>query len=473
MNTLNVAKFGGTSMANFTAMDRCAQIVLADDNIRLVVVSASSGITNKLTALASAQCSNERREEIIAEITEQHNTILASISDEQVAKIQLDYLLLSLARVSEQLAKSNAQQAEAAGLADGAQQLVDELLSFGELLSSLIFTEVIRRRNPNCELFDARTVIQTDSYFGHAEPNIEQIGNMAQQWLQSRCENNIVVTQGFIGSDENGKTTTLGRGGSDYSAALFAEALDANNLQIWTDVDGIYTTDPRVTSAAQHIPELSFDEAAELSTFGAKVLHPSTLWPAIRQNISVFVGSSLDREACGTWIKKDVDSSPDYRAIAVRSNQTLVTVSSLNMLHSCGFLAKVFSVLAEHKISIDLVTTSEVSVALTLDVVGSQADTESGLCLLHQEVIDQLSELGEIKIKHGLALVAVVGNGIEQQAGATARILSTIRPYNLRMICHGASSHNICFWWNSMTQTMLFVRYIVNCLKRMSREYWV
>lgn len=433
MNTFNVAKFGGTSMADFAAMDRCAQIVMADDNIRLVVVSASSGITNKLTALASPSCTEENRQAVMTEITEQHNAILASISNEQVAKIQLDYLLMSLDRASAQIAKGHS------------LQLVDELLSFGELLSSLIFTQVLKRHSPTAELFDARTVMQTDSHFSHAEPKIDQIKIMTEQWLLSRVQNNVVVTQGFIGSDENGKTTTLGRGGSDYSAALFAEALDANNLQIWTDVDGVYTTDPRVAPNAQQIPELSFNEAAELSTFGAKVLHPSTLWPAIRQNINVFVGTSRDSTAAGTWIKKEINSSPNYRAIATRSNQTLITVNSLNMLHSYGFLAKVFAVLAEHKISVDLVTTSEVSVALTLDVVGSQAETDSGLCLLHQEVIDQLSKLGEVKIKHGLALIAVVGNGIEQQSGVSARIFSTISPYNLRMICHGASGHNICF----------------------------
>jgi aspartate kinase len=427
MNSFNVAKFGGTSMADFEAMDRCAQIVLADENIRLVVVSASSGITNKLTSLASPSCSLACRQSILTQITEQHNTILSAISDEQVAKIQLDYLLGSLSRVSEQIA------------AEHSLQLVDELLSFGELLSSLIFTQVLKRRAPGSELFDARTVIQTDSFFGRAEPQVEQISQMAEQWLLSRCQQNIVVTQGFIGSNDNGKTTTLGRGGSDYSAALFAEALNANNLQIWTDVDGIYTTDPHIAPNAQAIPELNFNEAAELSTFGAKVLHPSTLWPAIRQNISVYVGSSLDRSAQGTWIKKTINSAPNYRAIAKRSNQTLLTVTSLNMLHSYGFLAKVFAVLAQHKISVDLVTTSEVSVALTLDVVGSDADTD--LCLLKQVVMDELSELGEVKIQHGLALVALVGNNM----GVSSRVFSVLAPYNLRLICHGASGNNICF----------------------------
>lgn len=440
MSFINVAKFGGTSMADFEAMDRCAQIVMADQNIRLVVVSASSGVTNKLTRLASSngsveqntEQSAEQRAELISEIEAQHLAILACIEHAPGIRVQLDQLLTSLAQVAKQIA------------AEHSLQRVDEILSFGERLSSLIFTEVLRAHAPNCQRFDARQVIKTDSVFGHAEPQVGQIAEQAQLHLLAVCEKDIVVTQGFIGSDKNGTSTTLGRGGSDYSAALFAEALDANNLQIWTDVDGIYTTDPRIAPKARAIAELNFNEAAELSTFGAKVLHPSTLWPAIRHNINVFVGSSRDRHAAGTWIKKTVDSAPNYRAIAKRANQTLVTVNSIDMLHSYGFLAKVFAVLAEHKISVDLVTTSEVSVALTLDALGSET-ASAGLGVLNQTVIDKLSALGDVKISHDLALVALVGNQIDRQQGVSARVFGALSEYNLRLICHGASGHNICF----------------------------
>lgn len=431
MNTFNVAKFGGTSMADFSAMDRCAQIVLADNNIRLVVVSASSGITNKLLALAATSCTKTQRNELLTQIGQQHHQILAAIDDGQLIKTPLDELLLSLDRVAARIAEAHS------------AQLVDELLSFGERMSSLIFTAVLAQRVPGCQCFDARTVMQTDGFFNQAEPWIAQIKTLAGQELSARCQRSVVVTQGFIGSDENGNTTTLGRGGSDLSAALFAEALEADELQIWTDVDGIYTTDPRVVPNAIQIPELSFDEAAELSVFGAKVLHPSTLWPAIRQNIRVFVGNSRDRLAKGTWIKKTVASSPNYRAIATRSDQTLITLKSLKMLHNHGFLAKIFALLAEHKISVDLVTTSEVSVALTLDKIGSQDASGFDADIIHR-VVGQLSEWGEVSVEQGLALVAIVGNRIEQQSGISARIFSVLSPYNLRMICHGASGHNIC-----------------------------
>jgi aspartate kinase len=431
MSFFNVAKFGGTSMADFEAMQRCAQIVMADQNIRLVVVSASSGITNKLTTLASTRCTHTQRDELIGQIKQQHVDILRSFKNNAAISGQLEVLLSALAQVSAEIATCHS------------LQRVDEILSFGEQLSSLIFCAVLKQHAADCERFDARDVMQTDSVFGHGEPQIDKIEQLAREHLLNRCQNNIVVTQGFIGRDQNGATTTLGRGGSDYSAALFAEALGANNLQIWTDVDGIYTTDPRIAPKARAIAELNFNEAAELSTFGAKVLHPSTLWPAIRQNISVFVGSSRDRLASGTWIKKTVESAPNYRAIAKRAKQTLVTVNSLNMLHSYGFLAKVFAVLSEHKISVDLVTTSEVSVALTLDALGSEADDSAGL--LNQVVIDELSALGEVKIDQNLALVALVGNNIESQSGVSAKVFNALSEYNLRLICHGASGHNICF----------------------------
>ena len=428
MNNLNVAKFGGTSMADFTAMNRCANIVLADSNIRLVVVSASSGVTNQLIELCSGECDGPARQAIIDRISEHHRTILAEIGNPAQAATTLEQLLGRLNDTAQQLS-------------DGCTlQLSDQILSFGELLSSTLFTEVIRLREQNCQWFDARTVMITDSVHGNGEPQTAQIASAAQAKLLPLCQHNIVVTQGFIGSDAQGNTTTLGRGGSDYSAALMAEGLQALNLQIWTDVEGVYTTDPRIATNAYAMKEISFCEAAELATFGAKVLHPSTLWPAIRQNINVFVGSSHNPTNGGTWIKQQVDSAPNYRAIAVRSNQTLVTVSSLSMLHTHGFLARVFTILAKHKISVDLITTSEVSVALTLDSVAS---TNGGLA---QVVKDELSELCEVKVEQGLALVAVVGNEIERQAGVSARLFSVLSPYNLRMICFGASSHNICFF---------------------------
>lgn len=267
---------------------------------------------------------------------------------------------------------------------------------------------------------------------------------------QKNCDNilkplinrgELVITQGFIGRDEKGKTTTLGRGGSDYSAALLAEVLDAKDVLIWTDVPGIYTTDPRVVPAAQKIDTMSFAEAAEMATFGAKVLHPATLLPAVRSNIPVYVGSSKDPAAGGTWVTRDPQPRPIFRAIALRRDQTLLTLSSLSMLHAQGFLANVFNILAKHKISVDTITTSEVSIALTLDKTGSAS---SGANMLSNELLTELSEVCNVKVDTGLSLVALIGNDLHITAGVAKKLFGTIEGYNVRMISYGASTNNIC-----------------------------
>jgi len=242
-----------------------------------------------------------------------------------------------------------------------------------------------------------------------------------------------------VGSDNDGYTTTLGRGGSDYSAALLAEAADATMVEIWTDVKGLYTTDPRLVEQAQPIAELAFAEAAELATFGAKVLHPKTLWPAMRANIPVFIGSTLTTEASteGTVIRREVTQQRSYTALALRKNQTLLKITSPDMLYSYGFLAKVFALLAEHKISVDLVTTSEISVALTLDERGSEQ-------ALSEQALKALKSLGRIEVTTDLSLVAVVGRQLNQELHVAATVFAGLGDLNVRLICHGASPHNLC-----------------------------
>jgi aspartate kinase len=323
-------------------------------------------------------------------------------------------------------------------------KLKDELLSFGERMSSVLFAEVINQVSGEslATAFDGRQVLKTDSSFAKAEPQLEATKKQAEQILKPLLDTKVVITQGFIGQDNFGNTTTLGRGGSDYSAALFAEAVDAFALQIWTDVTGIYTTDPRITDKARPISEISFDEAAEMATFGAKILHPATLIPAIRSGVKVFVGSSLEPDAGGTWISKDVDYRPAYRAVALRNEQTLLTVKSPEMLHATGFLARVFAILAKHKLSVDLITTSEISVALTID-----NPPNTPVAALLDACVNDLRSFCDVNVESDLALVAVIGNHVEHDdnKGGAGRIFSSIGEDKLRLICHGASEHNVCF----------------------------
>ncbi len=229
--------------------------------------------------------------------------------------------------------------------------------------------------------------------------------------------------------------TTLGRGGSDYSAALFAEALEADILEIWTDVAGIATTDPRIVKEAKGISEISFKEASEMAVFGAKVLHPATLLPAMRCDIPVFVGSSFDANLGGTWVKRNVDHYPSVRALALRKNQVLLTLTTPEMLYSHGFLYQVFKIFNDHKVSVDSITTSEVSVAMTLD----------DSTLLNKGLMDDLGELGDLNVEEGLSLVSLIGNELHKTSGLSKKIFEMIPDINVRLICHGASKHNFCF----------------------------
>ena len=429
MTSFVVAKFGGTSVADYAAMNRSADVVLADANTRLVVLSASAGVTNLLVSLSEGLEATERFVKLDA-LRKIQFDILERLQNPNVIREEVERLLENITTL-----------AEAASLATSTA-LTDELVSHGELMSTLLFVEIMRERNIQAQWFDVRKVMRTSDRFGRAEPDVEALAELTNQQLAPRLDEGIVITQGFIGSEAKGRTTTLGRGGSDYTAALLGEALHATRVDIWTDVPGIYTTDPRVVSAAKRIDVIAFEEAAEMATFGAKVLHPATLLPAVRSDIPVFVGSSKDPKAGGTLVCKKTENPPLFRALALRRKQTLVTLHSHNMLHSRGFLAEVFGILARHNISVDLITTSEVSIALTLDTTGS---TSTGDTLLTQSLLIELSELCRVEVEEDLALVAIIGNKLSRACGVGKEVFVVLDPFSIRMICYGASSYNLCF----------------------------
>ena len=427
--SFNVAKFGGTSVANFEAMSRCAAIIENNPNTKLVVSSACSGVTNLLVELANGVQDQGRRQELMSQLTDIHHAILDQLAEPMSVEKEIHTILDNVASA-----------AEAASFQSSAK-LTDHLVACGELMSTHLFAQILRERGVSAVRFDIREVLRTNDAYGKAEPQLEQISELAQEKLIPLCQEHVIITQGFIGADGEGNTTTLGRGGSDYSAALIAESVLASGLEIWTDVPGIYTTDPRIAPKASPIPEISFSEASEMANFGAKILHPSTLVPALRHQIPVFVGSSKEPEKGGTWIRQQVESSPLFRALALRCNQTMVTLRSANMFHAYGFLAKVFEILAKHKISVDLITTSEISVSLTLD----QTDTSGGAPELPEVARKELEELCTVEVEHNLCLVALIGNNMSESKGYAKQVFSTLEDFNLRMICYGASPHNLCF----------------------------
>jgi aspartate kinase len=433
MHKIIVSKFGGTSMGDAACILRSAEVAFKQ-NSSVVVVSATSGTTNDLIELGKTSQGKPwpEAETILNKIRQKHIKIAEDLNLSGEYRNQLG----SLFEEMESLARGIHL------LKDCSVKALDALMSLGERMSSVLFTEatqqVLQKHNANlkAELFDAREVLRTDETFGKARPLTSAIQALCAKHLGDvRGRKTITVTQGFIGRTEDGMTTTLGRGGSDYSAAILAEGIGADILEIWTDVAGIATTDPRICPKARPIDEISFKEASELATFGAKVLHPATLLPAIRQNIPVFVGSSFEAEARGTWVRKEVQAHPLIRAMALRKKQVLVTLSTPEMLHAHGFLYQIFKIFNDHKVSIDAITTSEISVSVTLD----------DSTLLNKKLISDLSEVADVQVEENLALVSLIGNNINHTAGLGKLIFETISDINVRMICLGASKHNFCF----------------------------
>lgn len=430
MENLDIAKFGGTSVGNFEAMTSSYKVVVGNKNSRIVVISACSGVTNLLVELASGKCSNSKIDEIIEKLRDIHEQIIIHLENQHDLR---NYIEGHLKDIKEQALQANN------GTSD---QLTDTILSHGELMSSFLFVALFKHYGTDATWFDVRTVMRTDSKFSCAKPQCDDIKVLCRDKLLPLIdENTIIITQGFIGSNIMGETTTLGRGGSDYSAALIGEALDVATISIWTDVAGVFTTDPRIVKNARPIAELTYIEAAEMANFGAKVLHPSTMLPAVRKDIPIFVGSSKAPELGGTWVRPTTQTAPNFRALALRKNQTLIVLSSPVMVGATGFLANVFSVFAKYNHSIDLVSTSEISIAITIDA----GTSTSGQSEISENMLNELRQFCHVKVETGLPLIAIIGNRMSENAGVITKAFDSINSFSVRMICYGASRHNLCF----------------------------
>ena len=308
------------------------------------------------------------------------------------------------------------------------ERSLDILAGRGELLSTAILAAYI-----GAPWIDARTVMRTDSRFGPARPLTEEIGKLAaEKILPLVGPGKIAVTQGYIGADASGAPTTLGRGGSDYSASLFGAAIGASEIQIWTDVEGILTCDPRVVPAARPVELLGYDEAAELAAYGAKVLHPATILPAVELGIPVTVRNSMVPDGRFTTISRESASGQPVTALASRGPVTVITVSTPRMLGGAGFLASIFEAYGRHGVSVDLVSTSEVSVSATVD---GKADVAA--------LARDLAELGEVRIERDRAVVALVGERLLKTPGVPGRALGVLSDINVEMISLGANEINL------------------------------
>jgi aspartate kinase len=426
-----VMKFGGTSVEDAKSMRNVIQIIRKEQSRKpIVVLSAVAGATNTLLKAARIAQEGNLDEAILLlnGLLDRHVTIMENLIDDRSTNQQL---IVSFKHRFEEL--RNLCRGIAI-LGELTNRSLDAIASVGELLSSQIFSEAVRVQGLPVKWIDARKIIITDSQFASAVPQFDQIDLKAKEILSPLINSgNIVVTQGFIGANSKGTTTTLGRGGSDYSASIIGAALDAEEIQIWTDVDGVLTSDPRITPAAQKLRIISFREAAELAYFGAKVLHPSTIFPAVKKDIAVVVLNSKRPENTGTRIVSNPPkTNVAVKCIACKRGITVVNVQSLRMLMAYGFLESIFSVFNKYETSVDLVSTSEVAVSLTIDN-SSKLDA----------IVAELSTFAEVSILEHQGIICVVGDQMRSTAGVADKIFQAMREINLVMITQGASEINM------------------------------
>jgi len=429
-----VMKFGGTSVQDETAIRNAADIVLGRlSQAPVVVVSAMARVTEAL--LSIARSAKERRvDEAVSGIEalrERHLATASALLAKQapvLAKVESE--INALLDELENLVRS------VATLGELTSRSQDAIVSIGERLSSLIIAESFRACGIPAELRDSRAFIITDDSFSKAIPDIAETNRRTREKLMPLIkEGGVPVVQGFIGSTFDGTTTTIGRGGSDYSAALIGAALEAEAIEIWTDVDGLMTADPRTVRDAKRIRVISFAEASELSFFGAKVLHPSTVLPAIELGIPVHIYNTRNPGCEGTRIVKESRSSANLiKSIAFKRGVTIVNVTSTRMLLAYGFLRTIFEVFDRHQTSVDVVTTSEVSVSMTLD-------NTDRLEMIKRD----LSGIGEVNIEREKAIVCVVGDNLKFKSGVASRLFQAVGNANVNMISQGASEINLTF----------------------------
>ncbi len=422
------AKFGGTSVADAAAISRLVGIVTSQPEIRVVVVSALSGATDQLVSCLNAAAAGQAGEvqRLVALLRARHTTLGLDLDvGEHVCRhVEMD--LVTLERLL----------AGILGRASASRSDRDKVMALGELMSSRLVAETLNRRGIPAVWIDARKVVVTDAQ--HTRAAVLEAETHAQLSETVRPEidkGQVVVVGGFVGATVTGATTTLGRGGSDYSAAAIGSLLGCREIQIWTDVDGMLTADPRIIPDSQLVPHLSFAEASELAYFGAKVLHPSTIIPAMARDIPVRILNSHRPGAPSTLITARAPASVrPLRAIACKRNVTVIDITSTRMLMAHGFLRRVFEVFDRHETAVDVVTTSEVSVSVTIDDVRSLG-----------ELVAELRTIAEVSYESGLGLVCAVGERLRTDFTLCARILHALGGLPLRMVSQAASRQNITF----------------------------
>src|SRR5580765_7270717 len=416
---MKVMKFGGTSVGKPERMFQVAELVTRGDESAIVVLSALSGTTNALVTIGGYIAKGER-----------------TLAKQEIAKLEAHYndFISKLVKKPASLEKARGIIAEHFEFLNiilkisFSEALSKDILAQGELLSTKLFSVYLEEAGVDHELLPALEFMSIDSY---DEPQIGSIKIKLSQLLKQHSAKKLFVTQGYICRNARGEVDNLKRGGSDYTASLIAAAINASVCEIWTDIDGMHNNDPRIVKKTVPVEQLSFDEAAELAYFGAKILHPTCIWPAQQQNVPVKLLNTMQPEAAGTVIKQEA-SAAGVKAVAAKDGIIAINIRSSRMLLAYGFLRKVFEVFEKYKTPIDMVTTSEVAVSVTID----NADNL-------KNIKKELEPFGLVEVEENHTIVSIVGNQIAETKDVLLKIFDGLSHVPVRMVSYGGSKHNV------------------------------
>jgi aspartate kinase len=416
---MKVMKFGGTSVGKPQRMKEVAKLITADAEEKIVVLSALSGTTNALVEISNCLATNDKAnaKNKIEELENHYQQFIGELLVTEKSLVEAKKILTEHFEFLTIILKISFSEA-----------LNKDILAQGELLSTKLFSIYLQEQNINHVLLPALEFMTIDSY---DEPQVGTIKVKLAQLLQKNKDCKIFITQGYISRNSKGEVDNLKRGGSDYSASLIAAACNASVCEIWTDIDGMHNNDPRVVDTTMPIEQLSFEEAAELAYFGAKILHPASIWPAQYYNVPVRLLNTMDPTAKGTLITEQA-GSVGVKAVAAKDGITAIKIKSSRMLLAYGFLRKIFEVFEKYRTSIDMITTSEVAVSVTVD---------SDIYL--NEIIKELEVFGTVEIDTNQSIVSVVGNEIAETKEVMSKLFDSVANIPVRMVSYGGSKHNI------------------------------
>jgi aspartate kinase len=416
---MKIMKFGGTSVGKPERMFQVRDLITRDEESKIVVLSALSGTTNALVSIGDAMAAGdkEKAKQLIESLHAHYNSFITELLAKEEYRSKATSVINEHFEFLHIILKVSFSDA-----------LSKDILAQGELMSTKLFSIYLEEVGEDHVLLPALDFMSIDA---NDEPQVLQIRTRLQKALANHPDKKMFITQGYICRNAKGEVDNLKRGGSDYSASLISAAIEASVCEIWTDIDGMHNNDPRVVGSTRPVEHLSFDEAAELAYFGAKILHPASIWPAQHFNIPVKLLNTMQPEAKGTIILKEADSE-GVKAVAAKDGIVMIKIKSSRMLLAYGFLRKIFEVFEKYKTSIDMITTSEVAVSVTVDNI-THLD----------KIAMELQPLGELEVMEGQTIVSVVGNKLTQKDDLLAKMFSSLSGIQINMVSYGGSLHNV------------------------------